>query len=406
MSTEPEQTGEEFPNSSQRRRHRRKQLFGALLLTVVVTVAAGYSYHHFHGRYYEETEDAYVDGDQVQIGPLIAGTVTRINVKDGDLVEQGQILVELDPSDTAIALEQAKADLAATVRRVRGLFSDVDSYRAQVETRKVELDQAHSDFERRRKLAAAGAVSQEEMYHARDTLGSAENALTSARQQLSSTLALVEGTTVATHPEVQAVSARLHKAYIDNARTRLAAPVGGYVAKRSVQPGARVEPGAALMAVIPLHRVWVDANFKETQIRQMRIGQPVEVTADLYGKDVEFRGHIESIGVGTGSAFALLPAQNASGNWIKIIQRVPVRIALENEQLQSHPLRLGLSTRVKVDLHRQTGQVLPTRTDMTARYSTDIYDHLVREANRLSEQLIKDNSASLTGDARVAAHNP
>lgn len=367
-----------------------------LFLVVLVFGGAAFAYEYLYGRFYEETEDAYVDGNRVQIGSRINGTVVSIYVDDGDLVEQGQVLIELDPSDAATALEQTKADLASAVRRVRGLFASVDNYRAQVETRKLVQQQARSDYNRRRKLAAAGVLSQETMSHSRDALGEADNALVSAQQQLNSTLALVEGTEISTHPEVLVAAAKLHQAYVNHARTQLVAPVSGYVAQRNVQPGSSVATGQQLMAVIPLDQVWIEANFKETQLRKMKIGQTVEVIADLYGDEVLYEGRIESLGVGTGGAFALLPPQNASGNWIKIIQRVPVRIGLVREELLEHPLRLGMSTRAEVDLHQQDGAVLAAASTGSVRYATDIYEHLDKEANNLAAQLIKANSAGLT----------
>ncbi|WP_428036261.1 efflux RND transporter periplasmic adaptor subunit [Amphritea sp.] len=382
----------------------RRVLLSSLLMVVLVAGAGVFGYEYLYGRFYEDTEDAYVDGDRVQIGSQISGTVVRINVDDGDYVEQGQVLVELDPSDKSIALEQAKADLATAVRQVRGLFASVDNYRAQVETRKLQLQQARSDFNRRRKLGSAGALSEEAMSHSRDALGEAENALTSAQQQLNSTLALVEGTTIATHPSVQTAAAALHQAYINHARTHLVAPVSGYVAMRNVQPGSRVEPGQPLMAVVPLDQLWISANFKETQMRKMQIGQSVDVVADLYGDEVHYQGRIESLGVGTGGAFSLLPAQNASGNWIKIVQRVPVRIGLKRDELQQHPLRIGMSTQVQVDLRQQDGDVLASIPHLQARYTTDVYEHRIKEADMLAAQLIRDNSSdsSVNGNAEVS----
>jgi membrane fusion protein (multidrug efflux system) len=379
----------------------RRVLLSSLFLMVLVAAAGVFGYEYFYGRFYEDTEDAYVDGDRVQIGSQISGTVVRINVDDGDYVEQGQVLVELDPSDKTIALEKAKADLATAVRQVRGLFASVDNYRAQVKTRKLQLQQARSDFNRRRKLGLAGALSEEAMSHSRDALGEAENALTSAQQQLNSTLALVEGTTVATHPSVQTATAALQQAYINHARTHLVAPVSGYVAMRNVQPGSRIEPGQPLMAVVPLNQLWISANFKETQMSKMQIGQSVDVVADLYGDEVHYQGRIESLGVGTGGAFSLLPAQNASGNWIKIVQRVPVRIGLKSDELQQHPLRIGMSTQVQVDLRLQDGEVLATTPHRQARYTTDVYEHLLQEADLLAAQLIRDNSADLHPAAEV-----
>lgn len=241
------------------------------------------------------------------------------------------------------------------------MYSNVDNYKVMVAARKVELQRARSDYQRRANLARDGAISQEELSHARDALTSAETSLTSAQQQLNTTFALVDDTTIAFHPDVKDAAALLHSAYLSHVRSTLVAPVSGFVAKRSVQVGNRVQPGAALMAVVPLDDVWIDANFKETQLLSMRIGPPVDINADLYGGDITYHGKkVESLGVGTGSAFSLLPAQNASGNWIKIVQRLPVRIRLDPENLDNHPLRVGLSTNVTVDMHNQDGPVLAT----------------------------------------------
>jgi len=374
------------PNSG-----KRKRLLLGLGLIVVLGSAAVFAYHELYGRFYEETDDAYVGGNLVQITPQITGTVTRIAVDDGDYVEAGQPLVWLDPADTQVAQQSAEANLARTVRQVRGLFSNVDSYKAQVAARKIDVQRAKADYQRRAALAGKGAISREELAHAQDTLNSAQSALTSAEQQLDTNKALVDDTVIASHPDVKSAAAQLRQAFLNNARSTLVAPVSGYVARRSVQVGARIQPGTALMAVVPLHEVWIDANFKETQLREMRIGQPVTVEADLYGDDVTYQGHVESLGVGTGSAFSLLPAQNASGNWIKIVQRLPVRIRLDDEALDKHPLRIGLSTTVTVDLHDQDGAQLTTQTPKQARFSTAVYDAPMGQADALIERIIHDN---------------
>ncbi|MBV7564904.1 efflux RND transporter periplasmic adaptor subunit [Pseudomonas sp. sia0905] len=374
------------PNSG-----KRKRLLLGLGLIVVLGSAAVFAYHELYGRFYEETDDAYVGGNLVQITPQITGTVTRIAVDDGDYVEAGQPLVWLDPADTQVAQQSAEANLARTVRQVRGLFSNVDSYKAQVAARKIDVQRAKADYQRRAALAGKGAISREELAHAQDTLNSAQSALTSAEQQLDTNKALVDDTVIASHPDVKSAAAQLRQAFLNNARSTLVAPVSGYVARRSVQVGARIQPGTALMAVVPLHEVWIDANFKETQLREMRIGQPVTVEADLYGDDVTYKGHVESLGVGTGSAFSLLPAQNASGNWIKIVQRLPVRIRLDDEALEKHPLRIGLSTTVTVDLHDQDGAQLTTQTPKQARFSTAVYDAPLGQADALIERIIHDN---------------
>ena len=373
---------------------KRKTLLLGLLVLVLVLGAGVWAWHELYGRWSENTDDAYVNGNVVEITPLVTGTVTSIGADDGDLVHAGQVLIQFDPSDTEVGLQSAEAKLARAVRQVRGLYSNVDGQKAQVAARKAELKKAQENYNRRKTLAAGGAISQEELSHARDDLASAQSALSNAQQQLNTTTALVDDTVVSSHPEVQAAAADLRQAYLDNARTTLVAPVTGYVAKRTVQLGQRLQPGTATMAVIPLDQLWIDANFKETQLRSMRIGQPVDIVADLYGSDVKYSGTIDSLGAGTGSAFALLPAQNATGNWIKIVQRVPVRIHINPEQLAEHPLRIGLSTQVDVDLHDQSGPVLAQQPPQKASFATQVYDRQLVEADTLIARLIHDNSAA------------
>ncbi len=374
-------------------RGRRRRLLTLLTILVVAAGIAWAAWYWLHGRWFEHTEDAYVQGNVVQITPQTAGTVIGIGADDGDFVRQGQPLATLDPSDADVALAQAEAGLAASVRQVRGLYSNVDSGRAQVAAQKVALDRARADFRRRQGLAASGAISAEELAHARDALAAAETSLAATQEQLVTTRALVDDTVIASHPDVQAASARLRAAFLDRARVTVLAPVSGYVARRSVQVGQRVQPGAPLMAVIPLDQVWVDANFKETQLRHMRIGQEVELKSDLYGGEAVFKGRVLSLGAGTGSAFSLLPAQNASGNWIKIVQRLPVRIALDPQQLKTHPLRIGLSMQAQVDLHDRSGPVLAEQPPAQAPFATDVYAGQLDDADALIARIVHANSA-------------
>ncbi|MCP3749101.1 HlyD family efflux transporter periplasmic adaptor subunit [Pseudomonas sp. SBB6] len=380
-------------------RKRKTWLLGLLLL-IVVAGGAVWAWHELYGRWSEETDDAYVNGNVVEITPQVTGTVVSIGADDGDLVHEGQVLLEFDPSDAQVGLQAAEAKLARAVRQVRGLYSNVDGMKAQVAARQAELSKAQENFNRRKTLAAGGAISQEELSHARDDLSSAQSALSNARQQLNTTTALVDDTVVSSHPEVMAGAAELRQAFLNHARTTLVAPVTGYVAKRTVQLGQRLQPGTATMAVIPLDQLWIDANFKETQLRNMRIGQPVDIVADLYGSEVKYNGSIDSLGAGTGSAFALLPAQNATGNWIKIVQRVPVRIHINAEQLAKHPLRIGLSTQVEVDLHDQSGPVLAQQPPQKASFATQVYDLQLVEADTLITKLIHDNSAGSSKTAQ------
>jgi membrane fusion protein (multidrug efflux system) len=379
---------------------KRKVMLVVLAILVILAGIGVWGYHQFYGRWNESTDDAYVNGNVVEITPLVTGTVVSIGADDGDLVHEGQVLINFDPNDAEIGLQNAQAQLARTVRQVRGLYSNVDGMKAQVNAQQADVQKAQDNFNRRKNLAAGGAISQEELSHARDDLTSAQNALANARQQLKTTSALVDDTVVSSHPDVMAAAAQLRQAYLNNSRSTLIAPVTGYVAKRSVQLGQRVQPGTALMAVIPLDQLWIDANFKETQLRDMRIGQPVDIEADLYGSSVKYSGTIDSLGAGTGSAFALLPAQNATGNWIKIVQRVPVRIHINPEELAKHPLRVGLSTQVDVNLHDQSGPVLAQQPPQKASFSTNVYDRQLAEADAMITQLIHDNSAAVSKTAQ------
>lgn len=365
------------------------------LVAVLVLAAIGWGVWYFvEGRWFEDTDDAYVNGNLVQITPQVTGTVITIGADDGDLVHAGDVLVKLDPADADVALEQARANLAGTVRKVRGLYSNVSGAQSEVAVRKVAVDKALQDYNRRRDLAKSGAISAEELSHAMDALTTAQSALTTAQQQLQTNKVLVDDTVVASHPDVQTAAAKVRAAYLDDVRTSLLAPVDGYVAKRSVQLGQRLAPGTPLMAVVPLHGVWIDANFKETQLGNMRIGQPVEIRADVYGGSVSYKGKVESLGVGTGSAFSLLPAQNATGNWIKIVQRVPVRVFFTDpKQLEEHPLRIGLSTKVSVNLHDTSGPLLAKQAPTQPAFTTDVYKQQLAKADGMIADIIHANMA-------------
>jgi len=369
---------------------RRRALL--ILAAVVLLGGAGWlAYHLLVGRWHEETDDAYVQGNIVTITPQTVGTVTAITAEDGMRVEAGQVLVRLDATDAQVGYEQAVANLANTVRQVRGLYSSVTSAQGEIRAREAAVAKLRADVARRSGLVATGAVSAEELSHAREDLAAAEAALASARGNLSRNTALVDATTVRDQPQVKAAAAQVRSAFLSMQRGGIVAPVSGYVAKRSVQLGQRVQPGQPLMTVIPLEQVWVEANFKETQLAKMRIGQPVELHSDLYGGDVAYKGRVASLGLGTGSAFSLLPAQNASGNWIKIVQRVPVRVELDRDQLAKHPLRIGLSMSAEVDLHDQTGPVLASAPPQKPLLTTSAYDQQMRAAQARIDQVIGEN---------------
>ncbi|WP_116886285.1 HlyD family efflux transporter periplasmic adaptor subunit [Pseudomonas syringae] len=387
-----ENTSAPAPEQEPKSGKRTFMLIG--LAIVVVILALGiWAWYEIYGQWSEETDDAYVNGNVVEITPLVTGTVISIGADDGDLVHEGQVLLKFDPSDAEVSLQSAEANLGKVVRQVRGLYSNVDGMKAQLAAQRAAVQTAQDNYNRRRSLAAGGAISQEELSHARDSLTSAQSALNNIQQQLSTSVALVDDTVVSSHPDVKAAAAQLRQAYLTNARSTLVAPVTGYVAKRTVQLGQRIQPGTATMAVIPLDQLWIDANFKETQLGKMRIGQPVEISSDLYGSDVKYSGTIDSLGAGTGSAFALLPAQNATGNWIKIVQRVPVRVHINPEELAKYPLRIGLSTTVEVNLHDQSGPVLAQQPRKQAAFSTQVYTEQLADADALIARLIHENSA-------------
>jgi membrane fusion protein (multidrug efflux system) len=331
------------------------------LAAVVVSLSVAYAAYWFlDGRYYESTDDAYVNGDVVQITSEVPGTVIGLHVDDTQRVLAGQSVLELDPADAKIAEANAEADLARAVRQVRGLFAQGQELRAQIDQREQAARTADDDLKRRGGLIADGAISAEELSHARDAVTTTRANVAAARQQLSQTVAQIDGTTIADHPQVLAAAAAVRNAALALHRTDLISPVSGVIAKRSVQVGQRVAAGTPLLAVVPLDDVWIDANFKEGQLERMRAGQPVTVHTDLYGGDVTYHGHVVGIAAGSGNAFALLPPQNASGNWIKIVQRLPVRILLDPKELEAHPLRVGLSTAVRVDLHDASGPLVTT----------------------------------------------
>src|SRR5215469_11623275 len=344
-------------------------------------------------RYHQTTDDAYVSGNVVQITPQISGTVVAIGADDTQFVKAGQPLVRLDKADAQVALDQAEAELARTVRDVRNLFATSSQLAATVQVRQTELTAAQSDLARRQQLVVTGAISGEELQHAQDAVKAAQAALLATGQQLAANRARVDGTTLKDHPQVRDAAAAVRNAYLTLERTELEAPVAGFVARRNVQLGQRVSPGAPLMAVVPLDQVWVDANFKEPQLARMRVGQPVRLTADLYGARVVYHGRVAGFGAGTGSAFSLLPAQNATGNWIKIVQRVPVRIALNPGEIATHPLQIGLSMKADVDVKGGTEEArLPQVASNQGFWMTAVPDSSAGQADARVQAIIAPTS--------------
>jgi len=396
-------TNDTEPSTNSAPQTRRKRWL-AIVIGVFVVAGAGYgAWWAIAGRYHESTNDAYVSGNVVQITPQISGTVVAIGADDTQFVKAGQLLVRLDRADAKVALDQAEAQLARTVREVRTLFATSAQLQATVEIRQSDLARAEEDLTRRERLASSGAISREELQHAANAANAARAALLAAQQELAANRARIDRTTVDDHPDVRNAAASVREAYLTYARTELPAPVSGFVAKRAVQLGQRVSPGAPLMAIVPLDQVWVDANFKEAQLANMRVGQPVTLTADLYGGRVEYHGTVAGFGAGTGSAFALLPAQNATGNWIKIVQRVPVRIALDAQELAAHPLQVGLSMQVDIDTHRRNGDRLPRLAEGAATHATDVFHAQDAVADERVKAIIAANESGRETPPRAQA---
>jgi membrane fusion protein (multidrug efflux system) len=378
------------PNAMPPAASGKRKLWLALLGIGVVVAGAAYGAYYFtYGQYHESTDDAYVNGNLVQLTPQVTGTVNAVNTDDTQIVKVGDPVVTLDPADSKIALLNAEAALGQAVRQVSTLYVNNSYYAANVAQRESDLARAKDDLQRRVAVASTGAVSAEDVSHARDAVASAQASLDAARQQAQSNHALTDRTSIEQHPDVQAAAAKVRDAYLNYARNTLPAPVTGYVAQRSVQVGERVGPGTPLMSIVPLDGVWVDANFKEVQLRRIRIGEPVTMTADVYGSSVKFHGKVIGFSAGTGSAFATLPAQNATGNWIKIVQRLPVRIQLDPKELEAHPLRIGLSMQVDADTHDASGMQLGAAVNTT--YHTDVFDKYGEQADAEIAKIIEQN---------------
>lgn len=343
---------------------RRRRLFAILAMVVVVGGVIAGAWWMLVGSREVATEDAYVQASTAQVTALVSGPLTSVAVRETQQVKKGDILATIDPADYRLAVERARAELDLTERRVRQYFANDRALGAQAAARasdiaraQAELRRAEVEYGRRRNLAGAGAVSGDELTAAETQLASARSALAQARanataasEQQQAASVLVAGADVAGNPEVAAARTRLAQAQLDLARTVIRSPVDGVVTRKAIEVGQRVQPGSPMMVVVPIQQAYVDANFKEGQLRKVRVGQPVTLTSDLYGGGVKYHGRVVGFSGGTGSAFAVIPAQNATGNWIKVVQRVPVRISLDPKELAEHPLRVGLSMTAKIDI--------------------------------------------------------
>ncbi len=396
---------------------RRRGL--TLIAVAVVLVGIGWGgWHWVNGRHFETTDNAYVAGNVVQITPQVGGTVVAIGANDTDHVLAGQLLVRLDPADARVALDQAQAQLAQTVREVRGLYANNATLQAQISLRKADLTRAQAeatrlqdDVNRRAPLMASGAVGKEEFQHAnavvntaKSSVAAAQAALLAAQEQLAASQTQTDGTGIEEHPGVLRAAARVREAFLALQRMELVAPISGHIAKRGVQLGQRVAAGAPLMTVVALNDLWVDANFKESQLQTLRIGQSAELEADVYGNKVKYHGTVVGMGAGTGAAFALLPAQNATGNWIKVVQRVPVRITLDADEIAEHPLRVGLSMDVRVDTADQSGKTVSDTQRSAPAVTTSVFDAQMQAADEAVQRTIAANLGhKASAQARPAA---
>ena len=371
------------------RRKALLKLTAALLLVALLMLL----YWWFYVRGLETTDDAYSAGNLIPVSAQTAGTVTVIGADDTQRVKTGQELVRLDDADARLAVARAEAELAQTVRQTRALITGQTRLEAVVAERRALVAKAAGDLKRREAASADQSIAIEDLQHARDAYSQAQAALQTAEAELQAQRELVMNDAVAKHPQVARAAAQLREAALMLERTRIVAPIDGQIAKRSAQIGMRVQTGAPLMALVPLQTMWVDANFKESQLKDIRIGQPVTVHADLYGNDVSYRGQVAGLSAGTGSVFSLLPPQNATGNWIKVVQRVPVRITLDARDLAAHPLRLGLSMHVSVDTRSQDGPLVTDAPVGKPVLQTGVYDGQLERANRMVADIIAANSA-------------
>ena len=388
MSDQQTDTQTSLNNKSQQRK-KGLSIFILLLLLIAIGSAA---YWFFFIKGFEETEDAYVSGNQVMVSAQVAGNISKINVDNMDPVQAGNVLLELDDTNAKLSFEQAKSNLANAVRQISQLNYTVKQLKSAVRANEITLAQAQGNLNRRVQLVKDGAIDKESFQHAKEAVELAKANLTTSQNQLEANQALLLDGPLSEQPQIQSAVSNLKQAWLNLERTKIRSPIKGYVARRNAQVGQAVSVGGALMAVVTTDQMWLDANFKETQLTHMRIGQPVKIHFDLYGKDKTFDGKVVGIEMGTGSAFSLLPTQNATGNWIKVVQRVPVRIQLDPQQLAENPLRIGLSATVKVDVSDSQGETLRNQAPSTTLYSTNVLQYDESAVNNLIESIIRNNS--------------
>ncbi|WP_168403444.1 multidrug efflux MFS transporter periplasmic adaptor subunit EmrA [Erwinia amylovora] len=378
------------PNKKNKTRTRALIFLTVLLVTIGMAYLAWWLLILSH---YQETDDAYVAGNQAQVMAQVTGSVNKVWFDNTDLVKQGDVLVTLDRTDADQAFEKAQTALATSVRQTHQLIINGKQYQATIELQKTALEQAQADLRRREPLGAAKLLGKEDLQHARDAVATAKARLDVAMQQFNANQAMILNTSLENQPAVKQSAAQLRDAWLALQRTTVVSPIDGYVSRRSVQVGSQISSTTPLLAIVPANNLWVDANFKETQLAGMRIGQPATVVSDIYGDDVVYNGKVVGLDMGTGSAFSLLPAQNATGNWIKVVQRLPVRIALDAQEVAKHPLRIGLSTLVKIDTRSSEGAVLATSVRSKPAYASDALALDLAPVNQLIADIIRANAS-------------
>ncbi|WP_421595635.1 multidrug efflux MFS transporter periplasmic adaptor subunit EmrA [Rahnella sp. PD4] len=380
------------PQAPKNKKKTRK--VAMLLLTgIFIIIAIAYLFYWLLVlRHFQSTDDAYVAGNQVQIMAQVSGSVTDVNFDSTDFVKKGDVLVTIDPTDAEQAFERAKTALANSVRQTHQLIINGKQYQANIALRQTQLQQAQTDLKRRIVLGNVDAIGREELQHARDAVDTAKAQYDVAVQQYNANQAMILDTPVDKQPQVLQAAAQVRDAWLALQRTKVRSPVDGFVSRRAVQIGQQISPTMSLMAVVPAHHIWVDANFKETQLANMRIGQVATVVSDMYGDDVKYHGKVVGMDMGTGGAFSLLPAQNATGNWIKVVQRLPVRIELNDQEVAEHPLRIGLSTLVTVDTQNRDGLVLANKVRSEPLYQTSALTLDLTPVNAIIADVIHANA--------------
>lgn len=385
-------------SSEGKRKHTlsKKKKISLIVVTIllVLTAIVWFSYWLLYGRFYVSTQDAYVHGNQMQITSQVVSGVKAIYAEETDFVEAGQLIVEMENSNYILSYQEAKENLANTVRDVAELFKEAEAKRASLEVQKANYRLALLELSFREGLVLTGAISVEEFEVYKTQVETAEAKMVEAQEEFGKAGVKVEKTSVRTHPRVLEAATTVRERYLDLIRCRVLSPVSGYVAKRQVQVGDFVNAGKTIMMVVPLDYLWMEANFKETKLGKVRVGQPVSFYSDLHGSGARYHGHIVGYQAGTGTAFSILPAQNASGNWIKIVQRVPIRVNIPREQLEKYPLVIGLSLNAKVDIHNTELPMLTPTPTFEPIYHTEIYQTQMEQMEMIEpviETIIETN---------------